>query len=753
MQRLFLAASPAALAFFTPLSLHAEETAPTDQLVVTGSPLSDRDLADLTSPGFGVGIGQDQLAAINRINVEDSLRYAPNLVVRKRYIGDNNAPLALRGSHHFQTARALVSVDGFTLSNFLGSSFDTAPKWGVVAPGDIEHVDVIYGPASARYSGHSLGGTVRLVGRDITDNASRAHGQLMHQGFRYYGSDLSLAGYAIDVGVDQLIGDRGAVTVSYRHGENEGQPMQWRRVGAGTPYADQAIIDAELGFPLRIASADSVVRLTEEQLRLRGTYALTGQWIARALAGLSWDKEDTTDPVSFLRDEAGMATFVGISGVREGKDTRQELLVGTGVSGPLGGWDTDLTVSRFEVLDAVDRQSDSADLVTGIVPVSGQVTDGAGTGWTNAEFIAERTLGGQGIAVGASFAGYTLEGLTYATDRWRGGGDAALRDGTGGRTQLMGLFLEDELALSSQLTLTAGVRAEAWRAQDGFLIHDGMSVQYPSRSRQAVSPKLALGYAPDDRWSFGASLARGVRFPTVGELYQADLIQYGANIGNLDLNGFNPDLVPEDALDLQLVATRTFPSAVLTVTAYRQAVDDAIFTQSIAVPDADGAALLVQESVSTNIGQVVTQGVDVVLSTADLWVTGLSLDANLSYLESEITKNPLNNALEGNVFPRIPKWRANISMRYQPTPNWDLAAGWRYQDTPFRNIENTANAKCGTFFCVSSFSQLDVKATRRVGDLAFSLGADNVFDENAFVFHPFPGRTMFFEMRWEGGRP
>src|SRR3546814_6421527 len=130
----------------------------------------DRELQDLKTPALGVGIGGEQIAAINAINAEDVVRYAPALIVRKRYIGDANATLSFRNMHTTQTPRALVTVDGFTISNFLGADFFTAPKWAVLAPYDIARAEIIYGPNSARYSGHSMGGTM-LIRTEI----GRAH--------------------------------------------------------------------------------------------------------------------------------------------------------------------------------------------------------------------------------------------------------------------------------------------------------------------------------------------------------------------------------------------------------------------------------------------------------------------------------------------------------------------------------------------------------------------------------------------------
>ena len=90
--------------------------------------------------GLSVSLGAEDFARINAVNVEDLMKYAPDFAVRKRYIGDSNAILGIRGTNYMQTARALVLVDGFVVSNFLGANYSYPPKWGVIAPGEVEHV-------------------------------------------------------------------------------------------------------------------------------------------------------------------------------------------------------------------------------------------------------------------------------------------------------------------------------------------------------------------------------------------------------------------------------------------------------------------------------------------------------------------------------------------------------------------------------------------------------------------------------------
>lgn len=753
MYRTFLCTSCSLIAVAAALPAHAETTYDDsiETINVTERSLEDRSLQQLQTPGLGIGIGQAQIDAVNALNVEDSVKYAPNLIVRKRYIGDNNATLSMRGSHTTQTPRQLVSVDGFTISNFLGASFDTAPKWAVIAPGDVEHVEIIYGPMSARYSGNSMGGALLMKTRDITEAGARVTAQAFTQNYDYYDTDQNLEGWSIDMGLDFVPSDRATLGISYRHFENEGQPQQWRTVASGSAFVDQAIVDMGLGFPLRIAAEDSYVDSTEDQIRMRGTYDLGEGWEARGLVAILIDREDTTNPRSFLTDANGEETFIGISGTSLGMRERTEMLAGIGLAGELGGWMIDLSVSRFDVLDDDNRWSDTVNSATGIIPTTGLLTDGSDAAWNSVEAVAEKSLGAHTLAAGLSYAGYSFTTTTYTTADWVRANSTGIRDASGGDTRLLGVFLEDKIAFSSKLEATLGLRAESWKARDGFLVTGDTRVDYASRSLEGLSPKAALTYRPSDNWEITLSSALSKRFPTVQELYQASLISYGANAGELDLNGFDPELRAEDAFDIQLQVIRRFENLDVSVNVYRQAVDDTIFSQAIPIPAADGSGTLVQQSLITNIGQVVTKGADLIVAGEDILLDGFAFDVNLSLLDAEVTENPLNTDLEGNTFPRVPDVRLNASLRYSPSDDWTFAAGLRYQDTPFRNIENTANAQCATFYCVTNFTWVDLKATKRFGAFDVSVGVDNLFDDKAFVFHPYPGRTFIFELSWKGG--
>jgi iron complex outermembrane receptor protein len=86
---------------------------------------------------------EQMLEKINVINTEDALKYLPGIIVRKRYIGDTQAPMDTRTSGLGQSARSLIFADGVLLSALIGNNNGTAsPRWGMVTPQEIERIDV-----------------------------------------------------------------------------------------------------------------------------------------------------------------------------------------------------------------------------------------------------------------------------------------------------------------------------------------------------------------------------------------------------------------------------------------------------------------------------------------------------------------------------------------------------------------------------------------------------------------------------------
>ena len=91
----------------------------------------------------------------------------PSIQVRSRYIGDTNAPVGMRTSGTSASARNLIYADGILLSSLLGNNNTNtgSPRWNTVSPGEIERIDILYGPFSAAYAGNSIGGVINITTR------------------------------------------------------------------------------------------------------------------------------------------------------------------------------------------------------------------------------------------------------------------------------------------------------------------------------------------------------------------------------------------------------------------------------------------------------------------------------------------------------------------------------------------------------------------------------------------------------------
>src|SRR5687768_11362024 len=88
-------------------------------IIVTG----ERPDAAAVTPATSETVTAEQLRETTAvINAEDSLRYLPSLLVRKRHIGDTQAPLATRTSGVGSSARSLIYADGMLLSALIGNN-------------------------------------------------------------------------------------------------------------------------------------------------------------------------------------------------------------------------------------------------------------------------------------------------------------------------------------------------------------------------------------------------------------------------------------------------------------------------------------------------------------------------------------------------------------------------------------------------------------------------------------------------------
>ena len=702
--------------------------------------------------GLSVSLGQEEFAAVNALNVEDLMKYAPNFFVRKRFAGDDNAVVALRGANTIQSARTIVLVDGFVVSNFLGNRWDFPPKWNVVGPAEVRQFDIVYGPYSARYGGNSTGGVIAVTTQEPKQTGAYATAQTMIMPFREYGFDETFTGYSLEGGVNWKQQDGPwSVRISGRHFENTGQSMTYNLLTATTGTSTAvtgAYEDPRLAAP--VFGAASPVDVTQDQARLRIGYETGGGWQIDAL-GMVWlTRQDLTQPRSWLTNAAtgapvyqGRVSFGGrvwnATGLTMSKTSRTEYLAGIKLAGPAAGWDVSLNLSHYWIPKWDTRTS--SDYATGIALGRGTQSLVNAPGWYTGDLTVERAFGPHKIAWGANANVYQTAADSFTTTNWTAATAPAYSSSTYGKTSLWGLWLEDAIDLGRSWALTGGLRYDRWRAYDGGLakVYAGARKddRYPVRSDDSVSPKLSLQGNLTDALAIQISLGTAKRFATVGELYQGRFDDIAQAI---DPQSFDPNLKAERSKDANLILRYRKGKVQTTLSLFYQNISDAIF--SFSGLNQFGTVITSYK----NVDRVRQYGAELIVEARDLVVDGLDIDANLAWTDARTVKNAANRAAEGVRFPRIPEWRSNGNLRFRLADPIKAAIGWRYASRP--NSDLFGLVRGGAYGFQTEYFTVDTRLTWQFNkSLELGAGIDNLFNDQAYVSHPLPQRTFVLDLK------
>lgn len=708
---------------------------------------------DPTLPASSHSVTREALQNQSFINSEDALTYAPNTTVRKRFIGDRNANLAGRSFGTLQPARGLAYVDGYLISNFLGR-FD-APRWNIVAPEEVARTDVLYGPFSALYPGNSIGTTVAITTRTPTEDGDASLRALAYrQRHEDYGLKRNYDGDEESAYAAKRWGDL-SLSLSLNRLAYASQPMAYASASAaagsvaGLPVVSGATLDRDpTGKARAILGATGLQEGVQQQAKIRLAYDITPELQADMLFA-HWRNDYDVSNETLLRDEAGNPYWrptsgsgaINIGGVRytvpaiqpqRGED--EHLQLGARLRTLRAtGWNHSIQLSGYRMNTDSLRQANVSDPYAH-GPVAGSDTRRDGTGWNTLElqstWTPEQRLG-HALTFGYHRNVYTLENRVYALADWHAGGT---RTGQTqfylGTTEVQAVYAQDAWRFHPDWVATLGLRLERFRAYDGEQYAAGTLVRHEDRSASGSSPKLSLAYVLNDAWLLKASYGRGVRFPTVSELFQGTVS--GTTIYNND-----PNLKPEKSDAVELSAIRETEVGNLRISLFQDNIRDAIFLQR---QDAGGVTV----NTVQNVGRVRTRGIELAWDARDVLVRGLALQASLAFNDAETVSNPAIPASEGKDFPRIPRIRASLFGSYTEGP-WTASLGVRHSGRQYNELDNS-DRNDDTFGAISRYTVADAKLVYRFGrQYRFAFGVDNLTDARYYVYHPYPGRTAYAE--------
>jgi iron complex outermembrane receptor protein len=617
-----------------------------------------------------------------------------------------------------------------------------------------------------------MGGIVNITTRAPDRNEAFGTVQTFVQPYRQYGTREDFHGYAAEAGF-ALKGDNSpfGFRASMRRLRNDSQPMQYYQFGysavpyslpnGGTPvtgaYADPALIPvAGTKVVAPVIGDYSSVATRQDQVRAQLRFD-QGDFHAEALFTYWWNREETLHPKTYLRDAAGnpfygdatrQASFGGhtytlnpATSFRLGLAAKDEWLAGLRLEGPIAGFDVRANLSTLRFDRQESRSSNG--YAAGIANGAGQVTEQGPTGWYSGDLLVTRTLGSHDIAFGVNGNLYETDQSVFDTTNWRAASGRTQRTRTFGRTRTIGVFAEDAIGLDADTLLTLGLRADWWRAYDGGLTARATSgaqagqlvtQPYAARAETAFSPKLALKRGLGDGWAAELSLALATRFPTVGELFQGSL----QSDGRFDQNSFDPNLKPEKSQDANFLLRKRFGPVTLTGSLFYQRIRDAIFSYVEIKPSG------VSISSFKNIDLTRQHGAELIAEVRDWPAQGLDIDANAAWIDAETVRNRADRNSEGVQFPRIPNWRLNGNLRWRLLPSLQGVIGVRYASRPNTDLDGLQRGDAYGY--TSELFALDLKANLDLAkNLRLAAGVNNLTNDSAWVFHPYPQRTFLIE--------
>jgi iron complex outermembrane receptor protein len=705
------------------------------------------------------GITRAQMEdTINACDAEDALKYMPSLLVRKRYIGDyNHAVLSTRASGTGNSARSAVYADGVLLSNYLGNGATFAPRWGMVAPEEIERVDVLYGPFSAAYGGNSVGAVVDYQTRMPKQFEAHARIGYVHQPFELYNTKASFSAKQASMS----LGDRhGAWSwfLSVNRTDSDGQPQTYttRAIAAGTAAAGVPVTGAvadkdRSNRDIYILGTATQYDTVQDHAKFKLAYDFSPT--VRASYSLGWWQNDSSGtPDTYLRDAAGKPVYSGpvsingrtftlaASDFNSSREELRHLMHGLTVkSNTKSLFDWEVAASLYDYSRDILRAPTTA-RPAAASGGAGRIVDQGGTGWNTLSLKGVYRPGGMRGAhifdFGYQRAAYKLSTIERATRDWLAGAGGARNQSFSGRTSIDSLYLQDTWRLAQDWKTVLGARFEHWEGRDGETANAISVVRHGKRSENYVSPKAALAYQASGDWTLKASTGRAIRMPTVSELYQGGINNAGTLINN------DPDLKAERSWTTELSAERLAGNSALRVTAFFERNSDALYAQT---------NVLVTPNVTNvqNVELIRTHGLETAWSDENVLVEGLDMQASLTWTDSKIKRNARFPASIGKWQPRIPEWRANVVTTYRVNDKLSATLAARYSGKQFSTLDNT-DVNGFAYQGASKYFTVDARLRYRIDKRwSAAFGIDNANNYKYWNFHPYPQRSYTAEVKFD----
>jgi outer membrane receptor protein involved in Fe transport len=636
-------------------------------------------------------IDKEQIRRSPAVVADDVLRQAPTFSLFRRTSSLSSHPTAqgvsLRGIGPSGVSRSLVLIDGIPFNDPFGGWV----YWTRVPLENVDRVELVEGSASSLYGNYAMGGVINIQ----STRPRRRTAEFRTQ----YGNRNSPK---VDFAVSDV----------------------WGKFAAAL---DGSAFKTD-GFPIVVASergpVDNNANVAYRNFNGRVDYSPTSRVGVFFRTGYFHEERDNGKFSTFDgTEEANDTTWkYGNGGVRITLPDYSDLQARV-------FYDDNLFHSNFLAVPNPTTRAIGRMTLLQEVPTTGI---GAMAQWSKA--ISSRYL----FTAGADFR--RVEGASHerALDPQQGLNVTTFRE-SGGTQMISGGFVQGQLWLQPNLSVTLSARVDNWNNSDGHNFETSAATGLPTannrtlpdKSDTAVSPRAAVLYRVSDKVSAFGSISSGFRAPTLNELYRQFRVGAILTLANDQLG---PERLMGGELGIHIAPIDGFSYR---SSWYSNRVKNAV--ANVTVTGATAAALSTACAVAgtncqqrQNLGRTRISGWqnDVEYRVGPEWRVG----AGYLFNSAKVREFVANPALVGLYLPQVPKHRGSVNVAYSNPRVVTASVTAFFYGRQFDDDLNARTKPGATEPGLPGYGTVELSVLRGIGrNLDVFFGVQNLFDEEYYV--------------------
>lgn len=644
------------------------------------------------TPASVVVLNRENLETTAAQTVDDSLRQIAGFTLFRRSSSKTTNPTTqganLRGLAGSGASRAAVLLDGLSLNDaFGGWTF-----WSRVPSIALEQAEVLRGGASAFYGDQGLSGAVNLrtssssekpifrfetsagTNKTFDANLFTAYGK------RGWNFDLALETFQTKGYIPTAENERGSIDTNANSRHNNGfltieksfdGATERRRDASGLSVPPASAGGTNFAFS-RVFLKTNIFG----ERRDNGTSLTNNKTYFRQIAlGADFSGEQTGafQFRSFLEKQTYDQTFSAVSNNRNTE-----------------------TLSRIQ---RVPSQSFGANLFWSKVFGANHVVS------SSFEFKQVR--------------GFSDE-IVFVNNR------ASSLTGAGGNQQIFGVFVQDVWRVTPKLTLNFGSRFDYWENKNALSSTRTLAnnltntTNFPDRTENAFSPRIAALYQINQNFSVVASYAKSFRAPTLNELFRAFRVGNVLTLANENLRSERADTFETGLNFVGLQRKLSFRGNFFVAEVARPVVSVTLSTTP---------SLITRQR--QNVGKTRAKGFELDAEYAPF--TNLRFSASYLLTDSRVADFNANPALVDKFLPQVARHQLTFQSVYRPLSKLTFSLQARFSDAQFEDDLNTLRLR--------PYSTFDAFASYKFKKIELFTAIENIFDSR-YDIGSTPNRTI-----------